>query len=123
MNLTTHLHLVLRSKYVELYLHSPVRLHGMGLISTETTLPLPYHCHINPIFLVWSKVKRYYSSNIHLTGLGMEAVTNMWKESLQQVCFLCSVAMKCTSSIDLSTTYSHKKSAIYIYTILDSVFL
>jgi hypothetical protein len=38
---TTHLHLVLRSRMVELYLHSPIRIHGVVLnsLSTETTLP------------------------------------------------------------------------------------
>jgi hypothetical protein len=38
VKLTTHLHLVPRSKIVELYLHSPIRLHGVGrnYLSRET---------------------------------------------------------------------------------------
>jgi hypothetical protein len=42
VNLTTHLHLVPRSRMVELYLHSPVCLHGIVLdwLSTGTTLSL-----------------------------------------------------------------------------------
>jgi hypothetical protein len=41
LNLTTHLHLVLRLRMVELYLHSPVCLHGVVLtcLNTGTTLP------------------------------------------------------------------------------------
>jgi hypothetical protein len=31
VKLTTHLHLVLKSRMVELYLHSPTRLHGAVL--------------------------------------------------------------------------------------------
>jgi hypothetical protein len=31
MKLTTHLHLVLRLRILELYLHSPICLHGMVL--------------------------------------------------------------------------------------------
>jgi hypothetical protein len=37
MKLTTHLHLVPRSRMVDLYLHSPWRLHGVA------TSLLPYH--------------------------------------------------------------------------------
>jgi hypothetical protein len=41
MKLTTHLHLVLRSRMMELYLHSPICVHGMvlNLLSTRTPLP------------------------------------------------------------------------------------
>jgi hypothetical protein len=41
MKLTTHLQLVLRSRNVDLYIHSPVRLHVVLLnyLSTGTTLP------------------------------------------------------------------------------------
>jgi len=48
MKLTTHLHLVPRSRCVELYLHSPntPSRRGARLESTGTTLPLPYH---NPL--------------------------------------------------------------------------
>jgi hypothetical protein len=34
----------------------------------------PYHCHFNPIELVWSQAKRYYNSNIGRNGFGMEAI-------------------------------------------------
>jgi hypothetical protein len=40
---TAHLHLVPRSRMVELYLHSPRRLHGVVLIKHGATSPLPYH--------------------------------------------------------------------------------
>jgi hypothetical protein len=42
VNLTTHLHLVLRLRVVEPYLHSPICLHDVMLnsLSTEATLPL-----------------------------------------------------------------------------------
>jgi hypothetical protein len=41
MKLTTQVHLVPRSRIVELYLHSLIRLHGVVLnkLSTRTTLP------------------------------------------------------------------------------------
>jgi hypothetical protein len=44
VKLTTHLHLVPRSRMVELYMHSPIRLHGAVLNqwSTGTTLPFSY---------------------------------------------------------------------------------
>jgi hypothetical protein len=44
VKLTTHLHLVLRARMVELCLHSPIRLHDMVLnkLSTRTTLPLRF---------------------------------------------------------------------------------
>jgi hypothetical protein len=54
----------------------------------------PYHCHFNPIELVWLQVKRCYTSTISQNEFGMEAVTNMWQESLQRVCFLCSLATR-----------------------------
>jgi hypothetical protein len=43
VKVTTHFHLVPRSKMVELYLHSPIHLHGVVLnqLSTGTTLALP----------------------------------------------------------------------------------
>jgi hypothetical protein len=41
-----------------------------------------------------SSRQRYYNSNINLNGFGIEAVTNMWEESLQQVCFLCSLVTR-----------------------------
>jgi hypothetical protein len=47
--LTTHLHLVPRSRMVELYLHFLIRLHGVVLnwLSTVTTLPyLTYRSHL-----------------------------------------------------------------------------
>jgi hypothetical protein len=42
MKLTTHLHLVPRSRKMELYLHSPICLHGIMLKKSgkETTLTL-----------------------------------------------------------------------------------
>jgi hypothetical protein len=41
VKLTTHLHIVLKSRMVELNLHFPIRLHGVVLnyLSTGTTLP------------------------------------------------------------------------------------
>jgi hypothetical protein len=44
VKLTTHLHLVSRSRIVELYLHSPIHLYCavFNYFCTETTLPLPY---------------------------------------------------------------------------------
>jgi hypothetical protein len=49
LNLATHLHLVPTSKMVELYIHSPLRLHGVELneLSTGTllfTLPPRLYC-------------------------------------------------------------------------------
>jgi hypothetical protein len=43
VKLTTHLQLVPRSRKVDLYIHSPLRLHGvvLKLLSTGTSLPLP----------------------------------------------------------------------------------
>jgi hypothetical protein len=45
VKLTTHLHLVPRSKTVELYLHSLIRLHGVMLnkLSTKTTLRFKHY--------------------------------------------------------------------------------
>jgi transposase len=54
----------------------------------------PYDCHFNTIELVWSQVKRYYSSNISQNGFEVEAVTNMRELSIQWVCFLCSLAIR-----------------------------
>jgi hypothetical protein len=54
----------------------------------------PYHCHFNPIELVWSQAKRYYNSNIGRNGFGKEAVKKMWEESLEQVCSFCPVTTK-----------------------------
>jgi NADH:ubiquinone oxidoreductase subunit 3 (subunit A) len=34
----------------------------------------PYHCHFNPVELVWLQAERYYNSNIGQNGFGMEAV-------------------------------------------------
>jgi transposase len=49
-------------------------------------LRLPhYHCHFNPIELVWSQSKRYYDKNIGRNGYNEEAVLTMWAESLGQV--------------------------------------
>jgi hypothetical protein len=49
LKLTTYLHIVLRSRMVELYLHSVIRLHCVvnnNELSTGTTLPLPlFTCH------------------------------------------------------------------------------
>jgi hypothetical protein len=43
MKLTIYLHIVPRSRMVELYLHSHIGLHGVGLnsLSRGTALPLP----------------------------------------------------------------------------------
>jgi hypothetical protein len=53
MKLTTHLHLVPRSKMVELYISSPVRVHGMGLEDREglplTQGPFTLHLKINSV--------------------------------------------------------------------------
>jgi len=37
---------------------------------------------------------QYYKSTIGHDGFVMEAMTNMWEESLQQICFLCSLATR-----------------------------
>jgi hypothetical protein len=44
VKLTTHLHVVPRLRMMELYLHSPTRLHDVKLneLSTGITLPLPH---------------------------------------------------------------------------------
>jgi hypothetical protein len=58
VKLTTHLHLVPRSRMVELYLHSPVCLYGIVLnwLTTWTTLLFFYHVisifHHNPFHAV-----------------------------------------------------------------------
>jgi hypothetical protein len=43
VKLTTHLHQKQRSRMVEMYLHSSIRLHGVvvNYLSTGTTLPNP----------------------------------------------------------------------------------
>jgi hypothetical protein len=48
-----HHHLLLRSRMVEVYLHSPVCLHGIVLhsLSTGTTLLLP-SCHRHYVVLI-----------------------------------------------------------------------
>jgi hypothetical protein len=43
MKLTTHLHLAPRSRMVELYLHSPIHLHGMMLHHLSMGIILPFH--------------------------------------------------------------------------------
>jgi hypothetical protein len=45
MKVTTHLHLVLRSRIVELYLHSLIRLHGVVLnqLSIRTALSFTFY--------------------------------------------------------------------------------
>jgi hypothetical protein len=53
-----------------------------------------YQCHFNPVELLWSQAKRYYSSNIGQNGFGTEAVKMMWEESLEQACYFCSVTSK-----------------------------
>jgi hypothetical protein len=47
MKLTTHLQLVPKSRRCGLYIHSPIRLHGMvpNQLSTETSLCLTLRCH------------------------------------------------------------------------------
>jgi hypothetical protein len=60
VKLTTHLHLVPRSIKVELWLHSPIRLHGVVLhkLSTRTTLLFCLKCtEIHICLLLHKNVK------------------------------------------------------------------
>jgi hypothetical protein len=52
----THLHLVLRSRMMELYLHSHTRLYGVVLneLSTGTDLPLPKKTNQINTFVIFS---------------------------------------------------------------------
>ncbi|KAK7872322.1 hypothetical protein R5R35_002772 [Gryllus longicercus] len=44
----------------------------------------PYHCHYNPIELVWSQCKRYYHRH-RGTTFDHQAVTRKWRQALNQV--------------------------------------
>jgi hypothetical protein len=42
MKLTTHLHIVLRSRNVELYFYSPIRLHGLAQLIKNRDVTFPF---------------------------------------------------------------------------------
>jgi hypothetical protein len=55
MKLTTHLHLVSKLKILEVYLHSPIRLHGLVLNKLSAGTMLPFynnHIFLNFILLI-----------------------------------------------------------------------
>jgi hypothetical protein len=62
-----------------------IEVRGQGF-----TCILQYYCHFDATELVWSQDKRYYNSNIGRNEFGMEAVKNMWEESVEHICmFVC----------------------------------
>jgi hypothetical protein len=70
---TTHFHLMLRSRMVALYLHSPIRLHGVLLnwLTAGATLPLssplPFNvlCNLMPCCSVTTNLPYYTSLRVH----------------------------------------------------------
>lgn len=63
------------------------RLDEMAVEHGHRVLRLPpYHCHFNPIELVWSECKRYYDAHIgRIHPVTSEAVLALWNESLEKV--------------------------------------
>jgi hypothetical protein len=51
VKLTTHLHLVFRSRMVVLHLHSPILLRGMTLNSLNTGTNLPLHLSSPDVYI------------------------------------------------------------------------
>lgn len=45
----------------------------------------PYHCHFNPIELVWGVAKSYYDKEVGKISGNTESVFELWEKSLQQV--------------------------------------
>lgn len=45
----------------------------------------PYHCHFNPIELIWGVAKNYFDKNIAKLGSKEEDVLKMWEEALDQI--------------------------------------
>jgi hypothetical protein len=78
MKLTTHLHLVPRSRKVKLNLHSPICLHGIVLneISTGTTLP----------FMEWESFMHTSSATkLHPTKTCTTVSSHQKKSSVEKV--------------------------------------
>ena len=45
----------------------------------------PYHCHFNPIELVWGIVKAYFEANVGRCGDSEEAMMRVWEEALDSI--------------------------------------
>jgi hypothetical protein len=86
VRLTTHFHIVPRSSMVELYLRSPIRLHGavLNYLSTGTILPLPlwisriFLSTLNTVHVNW--VPRQHSMTSPQVANGRDGL-QMWREA------------------------------------------
>ncbi|XP_034255305.1 uncharacterized protein LOC117653617 [Thrips palmi] len=45
----------------------------------------PYHCHFNPIELIWGIVKAYFEANVGKCGDSEEAMIRVWEEALDSI--------------------------------------
>jgi hypothetical protein len=89
LKLVTHLHLVPRSIIVELYLLSPIRLHGivLNLLSTGTTFP----CLYLPPYLFWVSfhftslfIPLYFYMRSHCRFYSLSCIARL---SVEPACF------------------------------------
>jgi hypothetical protein len=73
MKLTTHFQLVPRSKNVDLFIHSPIHLHGvvLNLLSTDNFLPLPQLRKGASTFAVFRAVNKQYGLVVCSTGINV----------------------------------------------------
>lgn len=76
---------------IDLFLFSSLFRFNIDLIlrdSEHDIKPLwlpPYHCHFNPIELVWGIVKAHFEANVGRCGDSEEAMMRVWEEALDSI--------------------------------------